>query len=252
MRPFSLLLLASVLSGAGPYASLPGAACATTRAVTPQAWDQIRLPQGTRPMLSTPLEALFGPQNPRPSALLQIGAECTACHRGYVGTWQIRDERLYLIHLEGCCTEAARLSEADLNRVVGGRYRAGGAFADWVTDTLVVGNGQRLDVIGNEGIHDREIRIAVRNGRVTDRRTVVNRAPVWGAESDINGSLRAYANALRERLLGTEPGPQGVRLTLRVDVDGQVELCSVSLRRAPSRPRRLSRPSVPCLLSRPA
>lgn len=95
-----------------------------------------------------------------------------------------------------------------------------------------MGNGQRLDVIGNEGIHDREIRIAVRNGRVTDRRTVVNRAPVWGAESDINGSLRAYANALRERLLGTEPGPQGVRLTLRVDVDGQVEL----LRQSPQSP----------------
>ena len=67
-------------------------------------------------------------------------ANCTALWRGYVGTWEIVGERLYLTELHGTLVNGGEASVATIfpdfpNRV----------FAHWFSGTLRVPQGRMLD-----------------------------------------------------------------------------------------------------------
>lgn len=85
----------------------------------------------------------------------------TACWRGYVGTWKIEDNRLWLVELIG-------------------RFRLavpGPVFADWVTGVLRVPRGELLDYVhmGFGSVYEEELHIAVERGEVRGRRIYDNR-----------------------------------------------------------------------------
>jgi hypothetical protein len=83
------------------------------------------------------------------------------CHRGYVGTWAIRDGRLFLRAVRG----AYRL---DANEAI---------FAEWFTGQLIVPRGEviRRGSIGGIKIFEEEEQIAVQQGVVIQRTVVDNR-----------------------------------------------------------------------------
>lgn len=76
----------------------------------------------------------------------------TACWRGYVGTWEIKEDKLYLIGLEGM-------------------YHLEGSeplFAGWFSGMLRVPRGKMLQYIhmGFESIYESELWIEVQNGLI--------------------------------------------------------------------------------------
>jgi hypothetical protein len=85
----------------------------------------------------------------------------TACWRRYRGTWEIIDDRLYLMHVAG---RFERLGDLPL-------------LADWFTGVLCVPDGKELLYVhmGYGSVYERELHIRVERGRVTGRRVYDNR-----------------------------------------------------------------------------
>ena len=86
--------------------------------------------------------------------------DSSACWRRYRATWEIIDDRLYLMHVDG---HFERLGALPLH-------------ADWFTGVLVVPSGKRLHYVhmGFESVYERELQFTVEHGRVTGRDTVDN------------------------------------------------------------------------------
>jgi hypothetical protein len=81
----------------------------------------------------------------------------TACWRRYVATWEIREDQLYLTKIDG-------YTGLDSREPI---------FADWVSSTLLIPQGERLKYVhgGFGGYWESEIRIKVRSGRVLSSST---------------------------------------------------------------------------------
>jgi len=95
--------------------------------------------------------------DPTPDPDGRLGTRSTACWRGYIGTWQVEDDRLYLAALEG------------RYRLVGPRL-----FAEWFTGLLRVPQGPVSHYVhmGFETTFERELYLQVVDGVVVDREMV--------------------------------------------------------------------------------
>jgi hypothetical protein len=84
----------------------------------------------------------------------------TACWRGYIGTWEVKDGRLYLVNLQGSY------------EVVGGEP----VPAEWVSGWLRVPRGEALEYVhmGFESVYEEELQLRFEGGVEVERRTVVN------------------------------------------------------------------------------
>ncbi len=67
---------------------------------------------------------------------------CTALWRGYVGTWEIVNDRLYLVKLSGTLKDG---KEATLETVFPGY--AARVFAHWYSGTLRIPEGKQLEYV---------------------------------------------------------------------------------------------------------
>ncbi len=84
----------------------------------------------------------------------------TACWRGYVGSWEIKEGRLYLTAIEG-------------------RFKLLGdeaLWADWFSGTLVVPRGKMLQYVhmGFESVYEEQLLIRVEKGLVSEVTRVNN------------------------------------------------------------------------------
>ena len=85
----------------------------------------------------------------------------TACWRGYLGTWEIRDGRFYLVGLRG----RLQLREGEP------------IFAEWFSGVLRVPKGEMLQYVhmGYGSVHEQEVHIKIENGVVLTTRVIDNR-----------------------------------------------------------------------------
>lgn len=86
----------------------------------------------------------------------------TACWRQYLGTWEIKNDKFYLLNIDG------RFKLADDTPV----------FADWFTGTLKIPQGKRLEYVhmGYESVYEKEVQIRIEKGIVTDSKTIHNQS----------------------------------------------------------------------------
>lgn len=114
---------------------------------------------------------------------IKFDAEWTACWRGYVGTWTIEAERLYLVKLKG----TSRTSAGWLERSLADLFPdyPDGVFAHWYTGELRCSRGQLLNYVhgGYASQYEQDLFIDVVRGVVTNERLVVNGV----AEPDLSG-----------------------------------------------------------------
>ncbi|HEX8337423.1 MAG TPA: hypothetical protein VF621_11880 [Pyrinomonadaceae bacterium] len=84
----------------------------------------------------------------------------TACWRGYIGTWELKEGRLYLVNLQGSY------------EVVGG----GPVPADWVSGWIRAPRGELLEYVhmGFESVYEEELQVRFEDGVEVERRVVVN------------------------------------------------------------------------------
>jgi hypothetical protein len=93
----------------------------------------------------------------------------TGCWRGYIGTWELKDGKLYLVSIKG-------------------GYRLDGdapLFADWVTAVLRIPEGEMLHYVhmGFGSVFEFENHIKIENGVVVQERRIDNRDKDFSSRS---------------------------------------------------------------------
>lgn len=113
-------------------------------------------------MCSEPLGDFFGLGGSRP----EFRAPHTACWRGYVGTWEIIDGRLYLTELKGWLKSG---DEATLETVFPGYGER--VFAHWFTDTVRLPQGKQLKYVhmGYGSTYERDLLLRFSKGELIER-----------------------------------------------------------------------------------
>jgi hypothetical protein len=110
-------------------------------------------------------------------------SNCTALWRGYVGTWEIRNNRLYLIALHGTLMDGSEANLATFFPDFPDRV-----FAHWYTGTLRVPQGKQLEYVhmGYASVHERDLFIEIEKGIVQTTKTIIN------GESDNDDAPQEY------------------------------------------------------------
>lgn len=98
----------------------------------------------------------------------------TACWRGYIGTWELKDGKFYLVRING--KYKVKSSEP--------------VFADWVTAVLRIPDGEMLHYVhmGFGSVYEFETHLKIENGIVVDERRVDNR------KKDVNPGELGWKN----------------------------------------------------------
>jgi hypothetical protein len=139
----------------------------------------------------------------------------SALERGYVATWEIRKDRLYLVGIDSwiCGARAGLLDiscrHAMLEDILGATINARTQFASWYTGELRVPQGRQLLYVHlpYQSIYERDVIFRVRAGLVDQPKTVDNRKKLIPSEY---GSADRYAPPLGSfDILSPPPDPLG-------------------------------------------
>ena len=154
-------------------ALLPAAALATA-----QAPDVIHYEGKKYNLFTNPLESYFK-ESERPKFQIGPGSMSTANWRGYVATWKVEDDTLYLVGLDSWICKDLRpenCKRADLKELFGEKYRDGKVKADWFTGDLRMPDGERLQYVhmGYASIYERDIVLSVAAGKITGQQVIDN------------------------------------------------------------------------------
>src|SRR5690606_1599815 len=92
------------------------------------------------------------------------GVVCTALWRGYTGDWEIVDERLYLVGLQGSLEDGTEASVATFFPEFPDRV-----FAHWFSGTIRVPQGKMLEYLhhGYGSTYERDLLLELDHGVVT-------------------------------------------------------------------------------------
>ena len=105
---------------------------------------------------------------------VKFDARCTALWRGYVGTWSIENDRLYLVAIKGSVITDDEMSEVGLDALF--PDYPDGVFAHWFTGELRCPSGALLNYVhgGYGSTYEKDLFIRVQRGVVLEERVVVN------------------------------------------------------------------------------
>ena len=98
-------------------------------------------------------------------------ANCTALWRGYVGSWEIVNDRLYLIGLEGILEDGTNVSVSTFFPGFPDRV-----FAHWFSGTIRIPQGKQLRYVhmGYASTFERDLILDLDRGIVSDTRILQN------------------------------------------------------------------------------
>ena len=131
--------------------------------MTAQIAEKLRYQGEDVAMCTNPLSDYFamGGTNPR------FESNCTALWRGYVGSWEIVDDRLYLVGLTGTLEDGAEASLATIFPEFPERV-----FAHWYSGTIRIPQGKQLEYVhmGYGSTYERDLFLDVERGVVVTTR----------------------------------------------------------------------------------
>ena len=177
--------------------------------MTAQVSNTLIMQGAAHPLLTDPLQGFFAPERPQPP----FCAVETANWDGYLTTWEIRDDSLYLVRLEGTvCLRKAELgaeksswcevghsgeceiAEISLRDICD--VPAGGFCAHWFSGTLRVPQGALIHYVhaGWASKYERELLLVVQKGQLTSQETIFNQPP---PSKKSESRLRRMIDALR-------------------------------------------------------
>lgn len=130
--------------------------------MTAQAPDRIRLAGREMELYAEPLEQYFELTGTNPG----FTSPSTALWRGYIATWEVREDRLYLVKLKSYLPDNRTGKLRDLFPEFPRRV-----FAHWYHGELLVPQGPEVGYVhaGFGAIHESMLCLAVRAGIVVDR-----------------------------------------------------------------------------------
>ena len=131
----------------------------------------------------------LGPFLESAASALKFHAPNTALWRGYVGTWRIECDRLYLIKLDGHMETDNGVCEVGLDALF--PDYPDGVFAHWFTGELRCPSGALLRYVhgGYGSTYEQDLFLRVQRGVVIEERAVVNGQAEPGASTDYRVAL---------------------------------------------------------------
>ena len=141
--------------------------------MTAQASESLLLDGQKVRLCETPLNAYFALTGVTP----RFHVETTACWRGYIGAWEIKDSRLYMIDIGGSYEDGSPITLESL--FPGFPHRV---FAHWYSGTLRVPQGELLKYrhMGWASTFERDLLIDVEDGVVKGMQVQQNQEPGTG------------------------------------------------------------------------
>jgi hypothetical protein len=142
------------------------------------AWPTAQIPEKilyegkSGSLFTNPLESYFTKDNPRP----EFAAPHTACWRGYIGSWEIRENTLYLVDINAWMRDGSgKAAPVGFNAVFPGKKAP--LKAEWFTGTLRIPRGKPIRHVhmGYQTVYEEEVHLRIEAGKVVDRQTIDNR-----------------------------------------------------------------------------
>jgi hypothetical protein len=140
--------------------------------MTAQVSDCLTIEGNTYPLAAEPLARWL---ERRQNRHIRFKRLTSACWRGYVGAWEVIDDRLYLMSIRGESTAGDALGIEQL--FPGASKRV---FADWVTNELRCPMGRLLTYshAGYSSIYERDLCLSFSQGVLIGQRVVKNKPTV--------------------------------------------------------------------------
>lgn len=139
---------------------------------TAQIPDRLIYEGETYALFNEPLEEYFTEKNPRPKDVFPSGY-CSACWRGYIATWEIKESFLYLNKLvEGTCSSDAK--EIAISKIFPGQEAP--VKATWFNGELRVPQGEELLYVhmGYGSVYERDLILTIKNGKLIKKKIIDN------------------------------------------------------------------------------
>lgn len=124
-------------------------------------------------MTEWPLEPKVGPRNRR--FLWTI----TSCWRAYVGTWEIVDEKLFLVSIEASTVRDGKAVDLEVADLFPGQDRV---FAEWYTGPITAEHPEANFLghsVGDQLLFDKEIVFQIERGRLVGMKVQENAVGRW-------------------------------------------------------------------------
>jgi hypothetical protein len=101
-----------------------------------------------------------------------FNAKSTGCWRGYLGIWQINDNRLFLVKLKGYIDKDYK--EVELEYIFPGKKEV---FADWFSGEIRISQGELLKYVhmGYQSIFEKDLILEFKEGVLMNERIIDNR-----------------------------------------------------------------------------
>lgn len=149
--------------------------------------ERIRFDGMEEQLMATPLEYFWSEVNPKPEALSQTSL---SCWRGYVGTWEIIDKRLYLLKLDR--HEIRPKDDTFVEQTVPVPFeplfgREGPVPAEWFSGVLRVARGDVVVQVnaGYASVYQEDVFFVVDHGTIVSERVVKNDPQKVTSDSDL-------------------------------------------------------------------
>ncbi len=140
--------------------------------MTMQAHERIRFRGEECSLCATPLSAAFGSVIAKP----EFRGFNTACRRGYIGEWEIRQDQLFLTHLD---TRVWDFTDGVKPSAVGELFPGSppdGVLANWCTDWLHLPMVEYMWIgfARSEPVTERDVFLAIHRGRLIAIHDIAN------------------------------------------------------------------------------
>jgi hypothetical protein len=139
---------------------------------TAQEPDKIVYEEKVRALFANPLEDYYKSGRKRPPFMISPNTISSGNWRGYVATWKIFDDTLYLQHVESWIGGR----KATLPRLFGKKVRNGRVKATWFSGELRIPDGKQLQYVhmGYGSVYERDIILTIEKGRITNKAAIDN------------------------------------------------------------------------------
>lgn len=149
---------------------------------TAQAPDVLIYNGKTYDLFSNPLEDFYGEdESKRPKFWVAPDTMSSGNWRGYIATWEIIDDKLYLTKIDSWFCRPSIRTKSGCRRVTvrdlfGGKVVDGKVFASWFSDKLRVLDGKQLKYVhsGYASIYERDLIFDVDAGKIVKQETIDN------------------------------------------------------------------------------
>jgi hypothetical protein len=131
-------------------------------------------------MHANPLEQYLDEKGERSIGRQKLEGTCTACWRGYVASWTMRNDSLFLEKIKtNVCSDPV---EIDLR----GEFGKGPIFASWFTGKLAVPKGEMVEYVhmGYSSLYEGELILSLRKGKLFDQKIFQNHISVFTTDLD--------------------------------------------------------------------